>query len=325
MSLLDKRVAYKPFEYPQAQDFIDAIHQTFWIHSEVNFDADIQQFKTNLSDNEREVIGNILKTFAQTETNVQDDFWGVVGQFIPKPEIAAMAITFAENEARHASAYARLNELLDLDNFEEFLEDETAMERLEMLSKVEVDETGKPSPTDLLQSIAIFSCFTENVNLFSQFAILLSFKKFKNQLKGIGNIIKWSAKDENSHARAGMWLYNTLISEYPELNTKELQDRIYEAAKISHDVEVRLLNGIFEKEEMPFLPIKNLIHFMRDRLNRSLTEIGLKPTFEVDQEALKEMQWFDEEVFGHAHDDFFAVRPTEYTKKTQSVTADDLF
>ncbi|ANQ48086.1 ribonucleotide-diphosphate reductase subunit beta [Flammeovirga sp. MY04] len=325
MSLLDKRVAYKPFEYPKAQDFIDAIHQTFWIHSEVNFDADIQQFKTNLTDQERDVIGNILKTFAQTETNVQDDFWGVIGQFIPKPEIKAMAITFAENEARHASAYARLNELLDLDNFEAFLEDETAMERLEMLSQVTVDKNGNAQPHDLLQSIAIFSCFTENVNLFSQFAILLSYKKFKNQLKGIGNIIKWSAKDENSHARAGMWLYNTMIAEYPELNTKELQDRIYEAAKISHDVEVRLLNGIFEEGELEFLPIEHLVHFMRDRLNKSLNEIGLKPIFEVNKETLKKMQWFDEEVFGLAHDDFFAVRPTEYTKKTQSVTADDLF
>ncbi|GAA4823880.1 ribonucleotide-diphosphate reductase subunit beta [Algivirga pacifica] len=325
MSLLEPRIAYKPFEYPEAQTYIDAIHQTFWIHSEVNFDADVQQFKTQLTEGERTIIGNILKTFAQTETNVQDDFWGILGQFIPKPEIKAMCITFAENEARHASAYARLNELLGLDNFEAFLEDKIAMERLELLQKIDVDADGKVSTEDLLRSIAIFSCFTENVNLFSQFAIMLSFKKFKNELKGIGNIIKWSAKDENAHARAGIWLYNTLLKENPEMNTPELKERIYEAAHILHDVEVKLLSDIFKDGELEFMPLSQLLNFMRDRLNQSLKLIGLSPVFEVDEAERSKMDWFDEEVFGLAHDDFFAVRPAEYTKKTQSVTADDLF
>ena len=184
----------------------------------------------------RILLGSILKGFAQTETVVNDYWSGLVTKWFRKPEIIMMATTFGAFETIHAEAYSLLNETLGLDNFSEFLEDEATMAKIENLMKTVRDSfDGETDWHEVAKSLAIFSAFTEGVNLFSSFAVLLSFK-MRNKLKGVGQIVEWSIRDESLHSEAGCWLFRTLIKENPELKTPELEAAINEAALLISSV-----------------------------------------------------------------------------------------
>ena len=174
--LLQERIVYKPFEYPEAHDYWLKQQQAHWIHTEVPMMSDINDWKQNLNETEKNIIGSILKGFAQTETVVNDYWTGLVTKWFRKPEIIAMATTFGAMETIHAEAYSLLNEELGLDDFSEFLEDETTMAKIENLMSVRDSFNDEKDWHEIAKSLAIFSAFTEGVNLFSSFAILLSLR-----------------------------------------------------------------------------------------------------------------------------------------------------
>jgi len=232
MSLLNERIVYKPFEYPKAFDYWLKQQQAHWLHTEVPMAQDVSDWKSNLTASEKNLIGGILKGFAQTETVVNDYWTGLVTKWFRKPEVIAMATTFGSFETIHAEAYSLLNEQLGLDDFAEFLEDEATMAKIEALMDVRDGHDGKPDWKKRAKSLAIFSAFTEGVNLFSSFAVLLSFK-MRNKLKGIGQIVEWSVRDESLHSDAGCWLFRTLMEEHPEFKTKKLMKEIKQAAHLS--------------------------------------------------------------------------------------------
>jgi ribonucleoside-diphosphate reductase beta chain len=309
------RLVYKPFEYPELEEFIKPIKTTDWVHDEINFDRDVQDYHTKCNPKERKMIGTILKSFAMTEVFVADEFWGIISNYLPKPEIAWAAATFAENEWRHAAAYHRMNEVLGLEDFDSFLEDEVVMSRLNNLTKIGKDHKGQPSKKDVARTLAIFGAFTENVSLFSQFAILRSFSSNgRNQLLNIGNIIDWSQADEQQHAKVAIWLFNQIIAENPDMWTDEFKSSIYTAATVTFDLEVNLINQIFEMGDLPNLKKDDLINYMKNRINLSLKLLGLRPIFHVDEEQLKALNWFDTQFTTLSQPDFFAKRPTDYTK-----------
>ena len=321
-NLLEKRVAFKPFEYPELQQYVDGIQSTYWVHSEVDFSKDLHEYKTVLSETERYIIGTILKTFAQTEVHVADEFWSKMHEYMPKPEVFMVCASFTENEMRHALAYDKLNELLDLTDYEAFLEDEVASARLENLMKIRKDHKGSPSTRDLCRTLAVFGGFTENVNLFSQFAILRSFSSNgRNLLTNIADIIDWSQQDEKTHATCAIHLFNVLIKENPDVWDDELKADIYAAAKSTFDIEVNLIKQIFEQGELPNLTQDELINFMKARINQSLISMDLKSIFNIDEQLLKKMSWFEDNFSALSHKDFFARRPTEYTKHLVSYSA----
>lgn len=193
-NILTPRVAFKPFEYPFLVEKAKKIQNTYWVVDEVSFDQDKHEFITELNDTERYIIGTILKTFAQTETEVASEFWSRLPHYMPKPEMFVACATFAENEYRHAIAYDMLNSELNLSDYHSFLEDPVLMARMENLTKIRSDAGGKFSVRDLMKTLAVFGGFTEYVNLFSQFAILRSFSSNgRNLLTNIGDIIDWSA------------------------------------------------------------------------------------------------------------------------------------
>jgi len=220
-SLLQERIVYKPFEYQEAADYWLKQQQAHWLHTEVPMMSDINDWKQNLSETEKNIIGSILKGFAQTETIVNDYWSGLVTKWFRKPEVIMMATTFGAFETIHAEAYSLLNEELGLDDFSEFLEDETTMAKIENLMSVRDSFNDETDWHEVAKSLAIFSAFTEGVNLFSSFAVLLSFK-MRNKLKGVGQIVEWSIRDESMHSEAGCWLFRTLVDEHPELKTPEL-------------------------------------------------------------------------------------------------------
>ena len=207
-----ERMVYKPFEYPEAHDFWLKQHQAHWLHTEVPMMSDVNDWKQNLSKTEKNIIGSILKGFAQTETVVNDYWTNLVTQWFKKPEIIKMAVTFGAFETIHAEAYSLLNEELGLDNFDEFLEDEATMAKIQGLMDVRDSHTSEVNWSERAKSLAIFSAFTEGVNLFSSFAILLSFK-LRNLLKGVGQIVEWSIIDESLHSEAGCWIFRQLMLE----------------------------------------------------------------------------------------------------------------
>ena len=233
MSLLEERVVYKPFEYPKAFDYWLKQQQAHWLHTEVPMSQDVTDWKSNLKDHEKNVVGQILKGFAQTETIVNDYWSTLVTKWFRKPEVIMMGTTLGSSETIHAEAYSLLNEQLGLDDFAEFLEDETTMAKIEALMQVRDNHDGTPNWHERAKSLAIFSAFTEGVNLFSSFAVLLSFK-MRNKLKGVGQIVEWSVRDESLHSEAGCWLFRTLMKEHPEFKTDKLVKEIEEAALCWH-------------------------------------------------------------------------------------------
>jgi ribonucleoside-diphosphate reductase beta chain len=313
-NLLQERVVYKPFEYPEAHDYWLKQQQAHWLHTEVPMMSDINDWKQNLTETEKNIVGSILKGFAQTETIVNDYWSGLVTKWFRKPEVIMMATTFGAFETIHAEAYSLLNETLGLDNFSEFLEDEATMAKIENLMSTRDNFDGEDDLQDIAKSLAIFSAFTEGVNLFSSFAILLSFK-MRNKLKGVGQIVEWSIRDESMHSEAGCWLFRTLIKENPHLNTPDLKTAINEAALLSLKLELDFIDKVYELGDLEGCSKDDLVAFIKNRVNTKLGDLGYGPIIDgIDTNALKRMKWFDSLSAGKQHTDFFASRVTNYSK-----------
>jgi ribonucleoside-diphosphate reductase beta chain len=320
-----ERVVYKPFEYEEAHDYWLKQHQAHWLHTEVPMMSDINDWKQNLNETEKNIIGSILKGFAQTETVVNDYWTNLVTSWFRKPEIIKMGVTFGAFETIHAEAYSLLNETLGLDNFSEFLEDEATMAKIQNLMDVRDSHDGTPDWSVRAKSLAIFSAFTEGVNLFSSFAILLSFK-LRNLLKGVGQIVEWSIRDESLHSNAGCWLFRQLLEENPDLNTLELRASIEEAAKLSLKLELDFIDKVYEMGDLEGCPKYDLVSFIKHRVNTKMSDLGYGAIVnDIDPDAIKRMKWFDSLSAGKQHTDFFASRVTNYSKGAQNWDANDLF
>ena len=310
--ITDTRNYYKPFEYQTAFDYYKDQHRAHWLADEVPLASDLNDWKLKLTEPEKSLIGNILKSFAQTEVHV-NDYWSTkVSIWFPKPEIQAMARVFADFESIHAEAYARLNEELGLDDFRAFLEDETAKAKIDRLI-----ETPGTTLHEKAVSLAIFSAFTEGVNLFSSFAVLMSFQ-LRNLMKGTGQIVEWSVRDESLHSKAGCWLFRTLLEEQPELNTDELREKIAEACNLSVQLEFDFIDKAFEMGSVEGLNKNQLKNFIKARANEKMIELGYKSIYnDIDPNLLKQMEWFGHLTSGKTQQDFFAGRVTNYSKSTE--------
>lgn len=307
--ITEPRIFYKPFEYQEAFNFYKDQHRVHWLADEVPLASDLNDWKLKLTESEKNLIGNILKSFAQTEVHV-NDYWSTkVSVWFPKPEIQAMARVFADFESIHAEAYARLNEELGLDDFQAFLEDETSKAKIDRLIEVPGDNIQEKA-----LSLAIFSAFTEGVNLFSSFAILMSFQ-LRNLMKGTGQIVEWSVRDESLHSKAGCWLFKKLLEEQPELDTAEMRSAVAEACRLSVQLEFDFIDKAFEMGDIEGLNIEQLKTFIKARANEKMVELGYNGIFnDIDPNLLKQMEWFGHLTSGKTHQDFFAGRVTSYSK-----------
>lgn len=309
MTLLEPRMTYAPFEYEQAYKYWELQQQSHWIHHEISLSSDINDWKMILTESEKNLIGHILKGFTQSEVFIQE-YWGqMVGKWFKKPEIQMMAATFSAFESIHAVSYAYLNQSLGLEDFDAFLHEPTAKAKIDRL----VGTKGK-TKQEIARSLAIFSAFNEGVNLFSSFAILLNFSRF-NKMKGLGQIIAFSIKDESLHSEAGCWLFRTLISEYPEIWTSDLKKEIYDAARLTVELEDAFIAKAFECGEVEGITEVELKNFIRFRANTKLEDIGLKKNWKnIDKAMIDKMSWFDVLSSGNSMGDFFAQRVSDYSK-----------
>ena len=322
MGLFDERIAYKPFEYPEYynEGWLKQA-QAFWLHTEIPMSGDVKDWNEKLTKQEKNLVGNILLGFAQTECAVSDYWTQKVVSWFPKHEIQQMAMMFGSQETIHAVAYSYLNETLGLENFEAFLQDKATMERFDNLISYNGNNT-----TGIARSLAIFSAFAEGVSLYSAFAVLYSFQ-LRNLLKGVGQQMKWSVRDESLHSKMGCQLFRHMCEEDPKLLNKSKKD-ILDAAKTMLKAEEKYIDKMFELGDIENLKAYDLKQFIRKRLNEKIMELGYtneREYFEFDQDAAKNLDWFYHLTGGHTHTDFFAIRPTDYSKANEGEDFEDIW
>ena len=322
--IFEKRINLKPYEYPELYEYVPAIRHSYWIHSEFNFTSDIQDFKARLSSSERNAIKNTMLAISQIEVAVKS-FWGDIYQKIPKPEVGSVGATFGESEVRHADAYSHLLEILGLNKeFQTLKKKPVIMRRVQYLETALAASKSEDS-REYSESVLLFSLFIEHVSLFSQFLIIMAFNKHRNMLKGVSNVVEATSKEEQIHGDFGIDLIKIIKSENPDWFDSDYEERIQDMCRKAFKAESGIIDWIFEQGELEFLPKTQINEFIKDRFNRSLESIGVEKVFETDEEILKETEWFNDEIIGTKHGDFFVKRSINYSKRTQSITADDLF
>lgn len=330
MGLFTERLAYKPFEYPEyyTEGWLKQA-QAFWLHTEISMQGDVKDWNEHLSEKEKHIVGNILLGFAQTECAVSDYWTTMVTKWFPKHEIKQMAMMFGSQETIHATAYSYLNETLGLDDFEGFMHEPSMADKFENLASVVADydhdvlRFNSLARVDVARSIAIFSAFAEGVSLYSSFAVLYSFQ-MRNLLKGIGQQMKWSVRDESLHSKMGCQLFKHMCSEYPELK-KVVREDVEEAAMVMVDLEMSFINKIFEQGDLDNLKATDLSNFIKKRANEKLVELGYEAIFEYDAESASELDWFYHLTGGVTHTDFFAMRSTDYSKAGENEDFEDIW
>ena len=322
MSLFTPRIPYKPFEYPvyYTEGWLKQA-QAFWLHTEISMSGDVKDWNEKLTESEKNLVGNILLGFAQTECAVSD-YWTqkVVGWF-PKHEIQQMAMMFGSQETIHAVAYSYLNETLGLEDFAAFMQDEATMQRFENLVSYDGND-----PAGIARSLAVFSAFAEGVSLYSAFAVLYSFQ-LRNLLKGIGQQMKWSVRDESLHSKMGCQLFRHMCDEMPGL-LEQTRDAVVEAAEVMLEAEENYIDKMFEMGDIENIKAYDLKQFIRKRLNEKLVELGyidLGSYFGFDSSASANLDWFYHLTGGVTHTDFFAIRPTDYSKANEGEDFEDIW
>ena len=331
-NLFNERVEYKPFEYPiyYTEGWLKQM-QAFWMHTEIAMQGDVKDWNENLSPSEKNLVGNILLGFAQTECAVSDYWTGMVTKWFPKHEIKQMAMSFGSQETIHAVAYSYLNETLGLEDFKAFLHEPSMAAKFEYLMSTKSEYTyedlakSADARRDVARSLAIFSAFAEGVSLYSSFAVLYSFQ-MRNLLKGIGQQMKWSVRDESLHSKMGCQLFNHMCSDYPELR-EQVQSEVEEAASIIVSMELAYIDKIFEMGDLENLKAEDLKNFIRKRANEKLNELGYSSNFTYDVKSAETLDWFYHLTGGVTWTDFFAQRSTDYSKagEDENWDADDLF
>jgi ribonucleoside-diphosphate reductase beta chain len=322
--LFDEQIARKPDRYSWSSSFVEAMHNGFWTHREFNFQSDIQDFKVNLNEQERQIIVRSLSTIGQLEISVKK-YWARLGENLPHPSINDMGYVMANTEVIHGDAYERLLEVLGIDDaFDKLLEEPIIKGRVNYLRK-HLHKFHQDNKKQFVYSLILFTLFVENISLFSQFYTISWFGRNKNYLKDTNKQVEYTSREEALHGMIGMKIINVLREEYPELFDKELEDKILHESEQAVKYECEIIDWILSGYNQKGLNSELLKEFIKNRMNDSLAEIGYGKIFPVDKNALKETLWFDEQVMGNNMTDFFHSRPVEYSKKSQSFDESDLF
>jgi len=294
-SIRDYREAYKvrgEFEYPQFFKAYQDCLSAQWRPQEVSFESDIRDWQS-ATQNEKEIVGGILRGFTQLECHVSD-YWSGIPNWFPKHEIAAVARAFSLSEIVHAEAYNLLSDTLGLDEFEAFLGDPVAQQKIGFFLN------NRP----VKESLAVFSGAGEGVSLFSSFSVLLSLN-LTGRFKGIAQIISWSINDEQQHSNTGIALFNELVKEEPLTHDEE--ESIYEGFDTVIENEFAFISKIFNNKTLDTIKQEDLRAFIAYRANDRLEKLGLRPKYIYKHERAERIkQWFNPLASGMTSTDFFA-------------------
>jgi ribonucleoside-diphosphate reductase beta chain len=304
--LFDRVDSLRPTLYPQAEHYWTLQCQARWLHTEVKTADDIMDWKFKMLPEHKKVISNSFGLFTMMES-VVENYWSQVASWFPNPNVQGAAHQAAAGETVHIRAYINLIDTLNLGDqvLDEVGKIPALRAKIDYLHRVAALE---PTPFNIAKSLAVFSAFTEGVNLFSTFALLIYFSR-KGMMKGVKKTIEWSARDETLHSQLGCWLFNTLCTEQPDLRSPELEKSVIEAAHVAVQLEDEYLDFVFGDLDAVFeLKKEDLKLYARYRADCKLGDIGYRPIFNVSHS----LKWIDRMLAGEQNSDFFDGKPTEY-------------
>jgi ribonucleoside-diphosphate reductase beta chain len=323
-NIFEEQIARKPDHYPWTNDFIEAMWHGAWSVSEFNFRSDIQNFKADLLETERQIIIKTLSAIGQIEIAVKK-FWARLGDTLPHPSLVDIGIVMSNVEVVHNKAYEKLLDVLELNEvFEDNLKLDIIVGRVKYLKKY-LEKNYVDDRKQFIYALILFTLFVENVSLFSQFYIISWFNRYKNVLKDTAQQVQYTSREELVHSQIGIKLIQTIKTEHPKLFDKDLIDKVLHEAKEAFDAESKIIDWIIGDYNEPKLNANVLKEYIKNRINESMTAIGFGQVFDLDKSMVQEYEWMDEEVLGNTMTDFFYKRPVEYSKSNQSFNAEDLF
>ncbi len=307
--LVDERNSFKPFFYPWAYDAWLKHEQSHWMHTEVPMIEDVKDWKNKLNDQEKHFLTNIFRFFTQGDVDVAGGYVKNYLPYFPQPEVRMMLLGFAAREALHIAAYSHLIETLGMpeSTYNEFLEYEEMRAKHDYLLDIS-SQNGDAAST--ATHIAVFSAFTEGMQLFSSFIMLLNFPRH-GKMKGMGQIVTWSIVDETQHAESMIKLFRTYVEENREIWNDDLKSRIYSIAEKMVQLEDRFIDLAFTMGEMEGLSNADVKQYIRYITDRRLISLGLKGINKVKKNPLP---WVEEMINAPTHTNFFENRATDYAK-----------
>ena len=318
LKLTDERQYFKPFSYPWAYDAWLKHEQSHWIHTEVPMLEDVKDWKKRLTIEEKTFLTNIFRFFTQGDIDVAGGYVNNYLPYFPQPEIRMMLCGFAAREALHVAAYSHLIETLGMPEttYNEFMQYEEMKAKHDFFAQI----AGQDAQT-IAQQIAAFSAFTEGMQLFSSFIMLLNFPRH-GKMKGMGQIITWSIVDETMHAESMIKLFRTFIEENRDIWNDELKSEIYKIAEKMVELEDKFIDLAFSIGAMEGLDGDGVKRYIRYIADRRLISLGLKGIFKVKKNPLP---WVEEMVNAPIHTNFFENRATDYAKGALSGSWEDVW
>ena len=319
-NLTETRNSFKPFNYPWAYDAWLKHEQSHWLHTEVPMAEDVKDWKKKLSASEKEFLTNIFRFFTQGDIDVAGGYVKNYLPYFPQPEVRMMLMGFAAREALHIAAYSHLIETLGLPDttYNQFMEYQEMKDKHDYVLDISAQNTTKENTAT---HIAVFSAFTEGMQLFSSFVMLLNFPR-TGKMKGMGQIVTWSIVDETMHAENMMKLFKTYIQENNEIWNDGLKSRIYAIAEKMVELEDRFIDLAFSSGEMEGLTADELKKYIRYIADRRLIGLGMKGIFKVKRNPLP---WVEEMINAPTHTNFFENRSTDYAKAAHTGTWDEVW
>jgi ribonucleoside-diphosphate reductase beta chain len=307
MSLLDVRQYYKPFEYPFAFEAYQLQNKVHWLPSEVPLGDDVRDWNSKLSESEKHLLTQIFRFFTQADCDVSESYVTKYLNAFKPPEIRMMLTSFANMESVHMEAYSLLLDTVGMPEVEykAFLDYEAMKTKHDFLSQFSID-----NPKEMAKSMAIISGGIEGIQLFSSFAILMSFPRF-NKMKGMGQIITWSVRDESLHVESLSKLFKTFVKENKSIWKDDLKSEIYSAFEEIIKQEDKFIDLCFEMGDINGLAKDDVKQYIRYIGDRRLLGLGMKPIFKVKENPLP---WMDYILNGAEFANFFEARVTEYSK-----------
>ncbi len=318
MSLLEERLVYKPFRYPWAYDAWLTQQRIHWLPEEVPLADDVKDWAKNLTEPERNLLTQIFRFFVQADVEVNNCYMKHYSRIFKPTEVTMMLAAFSNMETIHIAAYSHLLDTIGMPE----IEYEAFLKYAEMKDKFDYMRLwGVDTKADVAKTLAVFGAFTEGVQLFASFSILMNFPRF-NKMKGVGQIVTWSARDETLHTNSAIKLFRTFVEENPEVWTEELMRDIYVACSTIIDHEDAFIDLAFEMGGVEGLEPDEVKNYIRFIANRRLVQLGLLPIYRVERNPLP---WMDEMLNGIEHANFFENRATEYSKASTEGTWAEAF
>ena len=309
LKLTDERSYFKPFNYAWAYDAWLKHEQSHWLHTEVPMNEDVKDWKSKLSDAEKGFLTNIFRFFTQGDIDVAGGYVNNYLPNFPQPEVRMMLAGFAAREALHVAAYSHLIETLGMpeSTYNEFLEYEAMKEKHDYLQELSMETQDK---TTIATNIAAFSAFTEGMQLFSSFIMLLNFPRH-GKMKGMGQIVTWSIVDETLHAENMIKLFREYVNENIELWNDSLKGKIYTIAEKMVELEDQFIDLAFAMGAMENLTSEDVKKYIRYICDRRLISLGLRGIFKVKKNPLL---WVEEMINAPTHTNFFENKSTDYAR-----------